>query len=346
MSFLSPRIGLKPLVGLCRRLSTALGAGIDVRTVWAREAERARGPLRDHLLTISQGINQGQSLADALVPTGDFFPTLFRELIALGEHTGQLDAVLTQLADHYQNQLNMRRSFLAAIVWPRGATGRRRADRRLLDLDHGRVRRRAATRRSILLGLGLVGNRGLAIYVALLASVGALIWLIVRAIARGMVWTRPIQLLVLRLPVIGNALQTLALARMAWSLQVTLDAGMDIRQVLKLSLRSTRNARYIDQIPLMDAEVSAGHSLHETFCLAGGYPPDFLDTLAVGEQSGRLVESMGILARQYQDQAKAALALLAVVAAWAVWAVVVAVIVVLIFRMFSFYLVHLLRSIL
>ena len=50
-----------------------------------------------------------------------------------------------------------------------------------------------------------------------------------------------------------------------------------------------------------------GHSIHEAFCHAGGYPHDFLDTLAVGEDSGRVVESMGLLARQYQDQARAAL---------------------------------------
>ena len=62
----SPRIHVKPLVGLCRRLSTALEAGIDARTVWAREADRARGRLHDHLLAISRAINQGESLADAL----------------------------------------------------------------------------------------------------------------------------------------------------------------------------------------------------------------------------------------------------------------------------------------
>ena len=89
-----------------------------MRTVWAREADRARGPLRRHLLTISHAINRGESLADALAPTGDFFPTLFREMIAVGEQTGHLDAVLAQLADHYQNQLDMRRIFLAAITWP------------------------------------------------------------------------------------------------------------------------------------------------------------------------------------------------------------------------------------
>ena len=56
---------------------------------------------------------------------------------------------------------------------------------------------------------------------------------------------------------------------------------------MRLSLRSTQNARYIDHIPAIEAEISAGNSIHEAFCRAGGYPADFLDMLAVGEQSGK-----------------------------------------------------------
>ena len=54
-----------------------------------------------------------------------------------------------------------------------------------------------------------------------------------------------------------------------------------------MSLRSTQNARYTDQIPTIDAEIVGGNSIHESFRVAGGYPADFLDTLAVGEQSGK-----------------------------------------------------------
>jgi type IV pilus assembly protein PilC len=187
------------------------------------------------------------------------------------------------------------------------------------------------------LGFGLTGNRGLAIYVTFLAGVGAIGWLCFRAIGRGLVWTRPIQRLVLRLPGIGKPLQTIALARLAWSMHLTMHGGMEIRRALQLSLRSTQNARYIDQIPIIESEVSAGNSIHSAFCRAGGYPADFLDTLAVGEESGKVVESMGLLARQYQEQAQAALAIAAMFAGWAVWAMIAALIIALIFRLFLSY---------
>ncbi len=327
--FLSPRIGLKPLVGLCRRLSTATGAGIDARTVWAREADRAVGPLHRRLLAVSVAINRGESLADALVPTGDFFPPLFRELIEVGEQSGSLDVILAQLAEHYQSQLTMRRSFLAAISWPLIELGLTLGVIGFFIWLMG-----ALNLKTDVFGFGLVGDSGLAKYVTFLAAVAAVIWLILRAINRGLVWTQPVQRLVLRIPAVGRPLQTMALSRLAWSMHLTMNTGMDVRRAMKLSLRSTRNARYLDQIPAIDAEIASGNSIHEAFCRAGGYPVDFLDTLAVGEQSGQVVESMGRLARQYQEQARTAFFTLAMIAACLVWAAIGAMIIFMIFRVF------------
>ena len=334
----APRIRTKPLAELCRRSGMALEAGIDARTVWAREAERARGAMQRKLLSVSQTVNAGGSLADALAATGDFFPTLLREMVEVGEQSGHLDAVLTQLAEHYQDQVNLRRSFLAAIAWPVTQLVLSLLVVGLLIWIMGVLRDVTGSKDLDILGFGLVGNRGLAIYVGFLAGVGLVLMLGVRAIGRGVVWTRPIQRLALQLPAIGKPLRTIALSRLAWSMHLTMNAGMDVRRALRLSLRSTRNARYTDQIPAIDAEIAAGNSIHEAFCRAGGYPVEFLDTLAVGEQSGKIVESMALLSRQYREQARAALAALTIIAGWAVWLLIAAIIIGLIFRLFFFYL--------
>lgn len=331
MGMFTPQIGVKTLEDLCRRVSTSLEAGVDARTVWKREAERASGPLRGHLYDISDAVNRGRSVSDALELTGSYFPAIFREMTQVGEQTGHLDTVFAQLAEHYQAQVTMRRAFLAAIAWPVVQlliaivvvgflifiTG-------MLNVD--------------ILRIGLTGGRGLAIYAVLVGAAAVVIWLVGRAVNRGLVWTRPIQRFALAIPVIGKPLQVMALSRLAWSMYLTMNTGMDVRRALHLSLRSTQNARYIDQIPAVDAEITAGNSLHEAFVNAGGYPVEFLDTLAVGEQSGKVVESMGRLARQYQDRAKLAMTAMAVAAGFAVWAVIAALIILLIFRVFFFYL--------
>ena len=160
---------------------------------------------------------------------------------------------------------------------------------------------------------------------------------VIRAMARGVLWTRPLQRFVLRIPKIGPALQTLALARLAWVMSETMNTSMDVRRSLKLALQSTRNARYIDRIERIDAEIARGNSIYDAFSAAGGFPADFLESLHVGEQSGNLVESMANVASLYRDQARAALSVLATIGGFAVWAAVAAIIIFLIFRLAMFY---------
>ena len=331
----SPRIKIGPLAALCRRQATALGAGIDVRTVWAREVELARGQAaRTRMTGISEAVAGGETLAAALAETGDYFPTLFRELVDVGEQTGHLSEVFARLAENYEDQVKMRRVFLGAIAWPVIQLGIAVLVIGFLIWFMGMI----GDGKIDPLGFGLVGNTGLAIYATFVAMVAAAISFLIAAVRRGLVWTGPIQRLVLRLPGIGKPLRTLALARLAWSMHLTMKTGMEVRRALRLSLQSTRCVIYTDQVDPIDTQIMAGNSIHEAFLGTGAFPAEFLDVLAVGEQSGRIVESMERLSRQYQDHARTALETLNVIAGFAVWGIVAAIIILMIFRLFGFYL--------
>lgn len=342
-AFLSPRIGLKPLGDLCRRQGTSLQAGIDTRNAWAREVGYSRGLLRQHVATVSDAVDHGETVSGGLAATGDYFPPLVHELVNVGEQSGNLDVIFTQLADHYDNQLAMRRSFLVAIAWP------------IIELVIAVVfigaviwfmgELRAMTNNPTLdiLGLGLVGTRGLTIYIILCAGFVGGLWLVWRAFQRGLVWAKPIQRFVMRLPKVGKPLQTLALERLAWSMHLTMNTSIPLRRAMALSLRSTHNALYTDQIPAIDAEIAAGHTIHDAFCRTGVYPTEFLDCLAVGEESGKVVESMGRLAQQYTEQSRAAIRVLTVLAGVGVYFLVGAMLVLMIFRVAGFY-IHTIES--
>jgi type IV pilus assembly protein PilC len=181
-----------------------------------------------------------------------------------------------------------------------------------------------------------VGLPGLVKYLAFLAIVAAALLLILAALRRGMLWTRPIQRVVMWVPLVGRALETLALARLTWVLRLTLDTPMDVCRALRLSLAATGNARYTDRIGVIQAQIAAGGSIHDAFRAADCFPIELLDALAVGEESGRLVESMGHLSHLYRDQARAALAALNAVAALAVYAAVMLVIVIMILSIAMF----------
>ena len=62
-----------------------------------------------------------------------------------------------------------------------------------------------------------------------------------------------------------------------------------------------------------------------------------LDQIAVGEESGQLVETMARQSVEYQEKAGLAISILAQFAGYAIWLVVATFIIIMIFRLFSFY---------
>ncbi len=333
----SSRARVKELARLCRRLGTSLEAGIDVRRVFSREAEGHGFGMRRRLITVNKAVQAGRSVSDGLQETGEYFPAMFREMVLVGEQSGMLAEVFRQLADHYDHQLVLRRAFMAAIAWPVLQLLAAISVIGILILVMGMLPPGEGGKPIDILGLGLIGVPGFAIYVVFLAAVTAALYLVYLAVHRGMLWTRPLQRALLIIPGVGGCLQTLALSRMAWSLHVTMETGMDLRHAMALSLASTQSARYTDHTPHVISRIGHGQEIYEALEKTGAFPRDFLERLEVGERSGRLPETMAILARQYQEQAGRSMATLTMLGGFAVWGLVAAIIILLIFRLAGFY---------
>ncbi len=343
MALWRSRIPLSQLAGLSRRLAIALGAGLPLRSVWARETASARGPaaqaaMRDVLDALDRGEPPGEALATA----GPFFPELFSQIVAAGDQSGHLPEAFAKLADHYETQLALRRSFLVAMAWPMLELGLAVLVIGLLIYIQGWLAETRDTPVDVL-GWGLAGSKGLAIYLLVVAAIAGLGALGIRAIRRGLKAGSWLQGALLHLPAVGRVMRTLALGRLAWTLGLALDSGMPVRRALALAIASTQNICFSRHLRKMEASVEAGQSLVETFADTGAFPPDFLELVAMGEQSGELVEALGRASRMYQAQAEAALRVLVIVAGLICWMVVALVLILMIFHIFGGY-VQTLRS--
>ncbi len=325
---IEPRIRNKELEPLCRRLGVSLKAGVDIRKTLGREWQgHGSATLRNRMTRVHEVVAHGGSLAEGLSQTGRYFPSLFLELTTVGEQTGNLAEVLLHLADHYENQIKMRRLFIAAITWPMlqlcavvGIIG-------LLILIMGILRKPDGKPLIDILGLGLVGVSGLAVYLSILGVIVLAMAALYQAMRRGLVWTKPLQRAVLKIPVLGQFAQTLALSHLAWSMHLTFNTNIRLSRALPLCLRSTHNAHYTDHSEEMVADVAAGYSLYEAFTQTGAFPGHFLDALQVGEDSGQLPESMGRLASQYRDQAQRMMSMLTVAGGFAVFGLTMVIII-------------------
>ncbi|MHB8900851.1 MAG: type II secretion system F family protein [Thermoguttaceae bacterium] len=331
------RISTRKLVDLCNRVSTSLSAGLDARTVWRNEAHRAQGIVaRKRLRTVSEAVDAGADMREALAETDGYFPELFHELTHIGHQTGHLDEALAQLAKHYEFQLKIRRGFLLAMAWPLIELGISVLVIGLLIYVLGAIAKSTGTTVDVL-GFGLVGTVGLIKYFSFLGVIAGVVFLIWWGIQRGLAWTRPVQRFMIRIPGLGTALESLALGRLAWAMHLTLNSGMDTRRAVALALRTTGNARYMDQMRSIDSWIEQGSSLYEAFDQAMVFPRPFLDVLHVGEGTGMVVESMQKLADQYREKSEGAMKILAVVGFFVCFGVIAAILIAVIFRIALFY---------
>lgn len=325
------RIGMGKLTQLLRRVGAALHAGLDPRSTWEKEARYGSAAHRSMMLRVSQAITDGGSMADGMAACGGYFPPLVCTLVEVGERAGRLDTILGGLAEHYEHLLALRRTFLIGIAWPAiqlfaaiGVVG-------LLIFVLGFVSSMTGGDAD-LLGFGLVGTPGLLIYLALVSATFGGMAVVVMGLLRGAFGPAPLQI-AMRIPVLGNCLKTAALSRLAWTLALTLESGMDARRSMELALRSTENVYYTSKLKMIEAALLQGQEFHTALRATGQFPDEFLQMLETAEVSGTHGESLQRLAGEYRQRAQTAAKALTVAASFAVWVLVAGVLITLIFRM-------------
>jgi len=336
--FFSSRIRLKPLAALCHRLSIATAAGIKDFKVWEDESRRGSRAQQRQLEQVVAKLTSGSTLPQAIASTGNYFPTLFRQMVEVGDTSGQMDRTYKRLAQHYDRSLAAKKSFLGKLGWPAFQLGIALFVVGILIWVMGMIPGNKQGESFDMLGLGLKGTPGLITYVNFLIVCAMVLLLLVEAVRRGAGWIQPLQRAVVMLPVVGQAFQTLALARFTWAFQLILGTSMDLRKALPLVLDATGNHYYSRFGPEVAMRIEQGQDITSALASTGVFPGELLDNIAVGEQSGRLAELMERLSTEYQERAGTAISVLAQVAGYLIWLLVAGLIIMLIFQLFSGYL--------
>ena len=102
-----------------RQLAGLVGSGLTLERALSALAEEADDERQRHLLAaVRAEVNAGSSLARALGQFPHEFPEIDRAVIAAGEQTGQLGAVLTHLADELEAQQALRQQLMSAALYP------------------------------------------------------------------------------------------------------------------------------------------------------------------------------------------------------------------------------------
>jgi MSHA biogenesis protein MshG len=106
------------LARVTRSLSICLSAGIPALPAFATIARTTGNDyISEGILRLRDTVERGESISRAAAAVS-MFPPLVIQMIAVGEETGELSALLGEVADHYRRDVDYRLKNLSSVIEP------------------------------------------------------------------------------------------------------------------------------------------------------------------------------------------------------------------------------------
>jgi len=262
--------------------------------------------LRAILLEVRSEIAAGSGLAEALKRRPRTFSDLYVNLVAAGEASGALGAVMDRLATHIEKIAKLQNQVRTALTYPAAILIVAAAVVFLILWKVIPVFRHLfadlggdlplLTR--IVVGVSeFIGSWVLAILGAAGAGTFAL-----HRLLRSRPGRRWADRLLFRLPVLGRLLLRIVVGRACRTLSILLASGIPILDALMTTADAVGNTAVSDALRTVRREVEQGSSIHLSLRRTNVFPTMLCQIVCVGEETGELSPMLNRIADFYEQE--------------------------------------------
>ena len=298
----------KELALITRQFATLLAAGLPIEECLLAVSEQTEKPyIKGLVLSVRSKVVEGHALAAALRDHPEAFSPLFSATIAAGEQTGHLDKVLLRLADYTEQQANMRQKLKTALIYPTmivlvaiGIVGF------LLEYVvpkmiavYGHLNQQLPWLTEVLIGISLF-VKAYGMYVILLLIIGIFIWR--RALKQNAELRERAHHMMLRMPLIGNAIKTADTARFARTLSILSGSGVPVLEAMRISAQLITNIPIRKSVEEAVNRVREGAAIYLSLKQTTYFSPMSVHMIASGEASGQLENMLERVALTQEEE--------------------------------------------
>jgi general secretion pathway protein F len=300
------RPGAGDVAVLTRQLATLVRAGIPlVESISALVDQTEKESLVKVLTALREDLREGTAFARSLEKHPKVFVPLYVNMVAAGEASGTLEAVLERLADFMEDQARLKGKITSALAYPVLMTIIAGA---LVGLLMVAVVPKVT---SIFENLG----QELPWYTRLLITVSdalANFWWLILMVIGGLFfgfrrWVATPQgrlkwdTFRLRVPVFGRLNLLVAVARFSRTLSTLLASGVPLLVAMDIVRNVMGNRVLEDVVKDAIASIREGESIAEPLKRSGQFPPMVTHMITVGEKSGQLEEMLVNVSKAYES---------------------------------------------
>jgi len=297
----------KDVVIFTRQFATMIDAGlplVQALDVLARQQENKM--FKKQLIAVKESVENGGTLSEALELHPKTFDQLYTNMVAAGEAGGILDIILERMAVYLEKMDKLKREAKTAMIYPAVVVAAAIVVTSILLIfviptfaevfsDFGAALP-APTRFVIDLSSFFVAN-----YATIFGAMFAFVWIFRRfaKTERGKQILHPIYL---KLPVFGELIRKLDVARFSRPLSTMLSSGVPILDALLICGKTAGNKVVASEVGDVRLCISEGKTIAEPLKDSSIFPPMVVQMIEVGESTGALDAMLSKIADFYEDE--------------------------------------------
>jgi type IV pilus assembly protein PilC len=264
------------------------------------------------ILKVREDVEGGAALADSMKRHPKTFDALYSNMIAAGEAGGILDTILKRLAVYIEKNVKLKGEVKSAMIYPIAVIV-------IAALVVGAILWKVIpTFASLFQGLGAQLPMPTRVVIAASDFVVAWGWIIVIGLGvTGYLMRRyyateggrhTIDAIMLKVPILGNIIRKVAVARFCRTLSTLLSSGVPILDGLDITARTSGNAIVEKAILTTRSGIERGETVSGPLKETGVFPSMVVQMINVGETTGALDTMLSKIADFYEDEVDSAVA--------------------------------------
>ena len=311
------KVKSKDLSVFTRQFSVMIDAGLPlVQCLEILAQQQENKYFQQILLQVRQDVEEGSTLAAAMGRHPRVFDQLYSNMVEAGETGGILDIILQRLSTFIEKIVKLKRDVVSAMIYPSAVVVLAilavavimvvvipQFENIFKGLLGPGEQLPLPTR--IVVGISgfLAGWGGLIILASVIGTVVAIKFYYKTPNGR-----RTIDRILLKLPIMGDIVRKIAVARFSRTLSTLLSSGVPILQSLDITAKTSGNVIIEEAITKVRSGVERGESFVDPLKATEVFPHMVAQMIGIGEQTGALDAMLGKIADFYEAEVDSAIA--------------------------------------